>query len=82
MEFMWYNENDEWYENETELYRMEVIAMFELNDMTKSEMWDSTACGPSDDGSDDWTDDEIADEIADDYGVDDYDDCGPAEDNW
>lgn len=56
--------------------------MFELNDMTKSEMWDSTACGPSDDGSDDWTDDEIADEIADDYGVDDYDDCGPAEDNW
>jgi len=56
--------------------------MFELEEMTKSSMWNNMVCGPSDDGSDDWTDEEIADEIADDYGVDDYDDCGPADDNW
>ena len=55
--------------------------MFELEEMTKSSMWNNMVCGPSDDGSDDWTDEEIADEIADDYGVDDYDDCGPAEDS-
>ena len=56
--------------------------MFELEDMTKLENVSNTLCDPSDDGSDDWTDEEIADEIADDYGVDNYDDCGPAEDNW
>lgn len=52
--------------------------MFELEDMTKSAMWNNTVCGPSENGSDDLTNEEIAN----DYGVDEYNDCGPADGNW